>query len=450
MRAALVQKDSLPNGCFYFYACDRKSFSILLPLLMKKSMKTHAFSVQIGEMMQSFQESLRLIKRVWSLLLGHFTNDFYANLLPAMLPIVLVKFDLTLAMVGFLASSFLTIGAFSQLLFGVISDRFTQINFPLVGVGITGVFFSLAGLAPSYWWVLAAVSVAGLGSAMFHPKATAETGALSSDQRGLTLALFIACGTAGFSFAPIASALVYDSLGLEGGSWLFLALIGVAIAFFAWAMPASRPVSKKKQPTHWADAMKILIIPWLIVVFRHAAYLSLMTYTIILLEARGLSYISASFGLSLFLLAGVFGIVAGGPLSDRYGRKPVTMLSLAVALPSLLLFLHTGGWVSFLFLFVGGFSLIMNNPVVVAYAQERLPHHASTASAITMGFGWGIGALMVGPIGALADHWGIVAAMDLVVASLLGAVVLSFGLHSKENLAQNRLSLGIKKASHVE
>lgn len=413
-------------------------------------MKNPVFSSQTGSMIQSFQKSLTLIKRVWSLLLGHFTNDFYANLLPAMLPIVLVKFDLTLAMVGFLASSFLTIGAFSQLLFGVISDRFTRINFPLLGVGVTGVFFSLAGLAPSYWLVLGAVSLAGLGSAMFHPKATAETGALSSDQRGLTLALFIACGTAGFSFAPIVSALVYDSLGLEGGSWVFLALIGIAIVFFAWAMPKSHPVSTKKQHTRWMEALKVLMIPWLIVVFRHTTYLSFMTYTIILLEERGLSYISASFGLSLFLLAGVFGIVAGGPLSDHYGRKPVTILSLMVALPSLLIFLHTSGWVSFSFLMLGGFSLIMNNPVVVAYAQEKLPNHASTASAITMGFGWGIGALMVAPIGALADQWGIVVALDWVVASLLVAVVLSFGLHSKESRAKGVLSLGIKRTSPVE
>lgn len=406
-------------------------------------MQASSLSLHTGAFLRSISNSLRLIKRVWPLLLGHFTNDFYANILPALLPIILIKFELTLAMVGFLASSFLTIGAFCQLFFGVISDRFTRIHFPLVGVGITGVFFSLAGLAANYWLVVGAVSLAGLGSAMFHPKATAETGALSPDQRGLTIALFIACGTAGFSLAPIVSAVVYDSLGLEGGSWLFLVVILVALGFLAWAMPASKQSSAHKQHTRWSEAMKILMIPWLIVVFRHATYLSFMTYTIILLEERGLSYIASSFGLSLFLLAGVFGIMAGGPLSDRYGRKPVTMLSLMVSLPALLIFIHTEGLLSFAFLMLGGCGLIMNNPVVVAYAQEKLPNHASTASAITMGFGWGIGALMIGPIGALADQWGITLAMDLVVASLVIAIALSFKLHSKSHHPEKGLSAEI-------
>ena len=80
---------------------------------------------------------------------------------------------------------------------------------------------------------------------------------------------------------------------------------------------------------------------------------------------------------------------------------------------------------------LGGFMLVGNNPVVVAYAQEKLPGHASTASAITMGFGWGIGALIIGPIGGLADQWGIVATMDLVVATLVVALLLSFQLRSK-------------------
>ena len=160
-------------------------------------MSVNPITVDAGISIRSLHQYLQLVKRIWPLLLGHFINDFYANVLPALLPIALIRFDLSLAMVGLLASSFLTIGSFSQLLFGMISDRFTRFNFTLAGVGITGVFLSLAGLSPTYWLLVIAVGLAGIGSAMFHPKATAETGALSPNQRGLTIALFIACGTAG-------------------------------------------------------------------------------------------------------------------------------------------------------------------------------------------------------------------------------------------------------------
>ena len=401
---------------------------------------------------RSLRNSILLGKRIWPVLLGHFTNDFYANILPALLPILLVKLDLSLALVGFLASGFLIAGSFAQLIFGVLNDRFRRFNFMFVGIALTGIFLSLAGLLTNYWLLMVAVAIAGLGTAMFHPGATAVTGALAPNQRGLTIALFIACGTAGFSLGPLASAMMYENLGLEGGSWLLLSIILVALVVLKRTMHSGIRSSGKtlrsesSQPRVAArsivqycgidstiprEAIKALWIPWLIVVSRHVVYLSLMVFTIILLEERGHSYLFSSLGLSLFLVAGVFGIMAGGPLSDRYGRRPVVVISLLIALPALFVFLHTEGVLSFLFLMLGGFMLVGNNPVVVAYAQEKLPGHASTASAITMGFGWGIGALIIGPIGGLADQWGIVATMDLVVATLVVALLLSFQLRSK-------------------
>ena len=406
-------------------------------------MSFNTVSRSLESPLQSLLKSIHLGKRIWPVLLGHFTNDFYANILPALLPILLVKLDLSLAMVGFLASSFLTAGSFAQVIFGVLSDRFLRFNFMLVGIALTGIFLSLAGLLPNYWMLMVAVAIAGLGTAMFHPRATAETGALAPNQRGLTIALFIACGTFGFSLGPLASAMMYENLGLEGGSWLLLALILAALLVLKRAMPSGVQSPAKTQHTPWSEgshpigqnipwkAMKVLWVPWLIVVSRHIVYMSFMIYSIILLEDRGHSYLVSSLGLSLFLAAGVFGILAGGPLSDRFGRCPVVVISLLIAIPALFVFLHTDGVLSFLFLMLGGFMLIGNNPVVVAYAQEKLPNHTSTASAVTMGLGWGVGALIIGPIGGLADQWGIVAAMDLVVATLVVALLLSFQLRSK-------------------
>ena len=397
-------------------------------------MSLNAIGRKSANPIRSIWKAIQLGKRIWPVLLGHFTNDFYANILPALLPILLIKLDLSLAMMGFLASSFLIAGSFAQIIFGLLSDRFRRFDFMLVGIALTGIFLSLAGLLSNYWLLMVAVAIAGLGTAMFHPRATAETGALAPNQRGLTIALFIACGTIGFSLGPLAAAMMYETLGLEAGSWLLLALILAVLVVLKRAMPASLQSPAKTLYAPWSEAMRVLWVPWLIVVSRHIVYLSFMVYTIILLEQRGYSYLVSSLGLSLFLVAGVFGIMAGGPLSDRFGRCPVVVVSLLIALPSLFVFLHTDGALSLIFLFLGGFMLIGNNPVVVAYAQEKLPGHASTASAVTMGLGWGVGALIIGPIGGLADRWGIVAAMDLVVGTLVVALLFSFQLRSKTKL----------------
>ena len=408
--------------------------AMVSPIPTRDNMSFNAIGTKSANPIRSVWKSIQLGKRIWPVLLGHFTNDFYANILPALLPILLIKLDLSLAMLGFLASSFLIAGSFAQIIFGLLSDRFRRFDFMLVGIALTGIFLSLAGLLSNYWLLMVTVAIAGLGTAMFHPRATAETGALAPNQRGLTIALFIACGTAGFSLGPLAAAMMYETLGLEAGSWLLLALILTVLFVLKRAKSTPAQSSAKTLYAPWSEAMRVLWVPWLIVVSRHIVYLSFMVYTIILLEQRGYSYLVSSLGLSLFLVAGVFGIMAGGPLSDRFGRCPVVVISLLIALPSLFVFLHTDGVFSLLFLFLGGFMLIGNNPVVVAYAQEKLPGHASTASAVTMGLGWGVGALIIGPIGGLADRWGIVAAMDLVVGTLVVALLLSFQLRSKTNL----------------
>jgi hypothetical protein len=49
--------------------------------------------------------------------------------------------------------------------------------------------------------------------------------------------------------------------------------------------------------------------------------------------------------------------------------------------------------------------------VNVVLGQELSPAHSSTISSFLMGAAWGMGALIVGPIGALADARGIHAAL---------------------------------------
>jgi hypothetical protein len=51
--------------------------------------------------------------------------------------------------------------------------------------------------------------------------------------------------------------------------------------------------------------------------------------------------------------------------------------------------------------------------------QELSPVHSSTISSLLMGAAWGMGALIIGPIGALADRYGIHAGLTALSAMLL-------------------------------
>jgi hypothetical protein len=60
---------------------------------------------------------------------------------------------------------------------------------------------------------------------------------------------------------------------------------------------------------------------------------------------------------------------------------------------------------------LGSFALQGSLPVNVVLGQELSPQHSSTISSLLMGAAWGVGALMVGSTGAIADAIGLPTAL---------------------------------------
>src|SRR2546427_8861931 len=54
---------------------------------------------------------------------AHFLNDFYVAFLAPLLPLVVAKFNLSLALAGLLATVLATSAAVTQPLFGIMADR---------------------------------------------------------------------------------------------------------------------------------------------------------------------------------------------------------------------------------------------------------------------------------------------------------------------------------------
>ncbi len=375
-----------------------------------------------------------LWKRLSPLMTAHFANDFYANVLPVMLPLIQAKFDLSLTLVGFASTVFTSAASFLQLAFGWMGDRLKG-NLVLWGPILTGVFVCIAGLMPNYAGFLLALVVSGAGTAMFHPQATALAGSLAHTRRGMAISLFIAGGSLGFALGPALSAFLFEFSAQrwqrwEIGLWILLGFGLILFVLLKIYLPVFHTKAAKHQETLWS-VLKPLSTMCFIVVLRHAVFLSFMTYLIIFLqEQRGYSYAEANIVFFIFLTGGAISAILGGPLSDRFGRKPVILFSLAGAFPFLWLFLQFENWIGLAALPIGAMLLGMNNPVIVAHAQERLPHHASTASAITMGVGWGIGSWVVSLVGVAADQFGMMAALNGVSLLSIGAALLALRLQT--------------------
>jgi FSR family fosmidomycin resistance protein-like MFS transporter len=104
-----------------------------------------------------------------------------------------------------------------------------------------------------------------------------------------------------------------------------------------------------------------------------------------------LSAQSAQLHLLVFLSAVVVGILLGGHIGDRIGRKQVIWVSiLGVAPFSLILPYIDLAWTGPL-TFVIGFILASAFPVIIGFAQELLPGKVGMVSGLFYGFAFGMG-----------------------------------------------------------
>lgn len=373
------------------------------------------------------------------LMLAHFTNDLYANFLPSFLPMLQEKFELNYTLVAVLLSAFTASASFFQLLFGYLSDRVARLRFVLIGPLLTGTFMSLVGVLPGYLWVIGALLLSAMGTAMFHPQATALSGRLFATRKGLFVSLFIASGTLGFALGPALMGLFIDRFGIERSPLALILLAGLGL--LVWLFQRDAPTGRRAEPSRIPSRTELhphldsLFILWALVVLRHTVLLATLGFLVILLGQRGADYLAGNFALFGFLLAGVAGGVLGGHLSDRWGRWPVTVGALWTGLIAMLGFLLTSDAPSLLLLLLGGGLLNASNPVIVAHAQEILPEQAGTASAIVMGVAWGVAGLLVNLVGILADAWQDVAlalGVFTLVAFALTVLLTLRGIRTSE------------------
>jgi FSR family fosmidomycin resistance protein-like MFS transporter len=279
---------------------------------------------------------------------------------------------------------------------------------------------------PSYLLVLCLLFVAALGTATFHPWATPLAGGLSKQHKGASLSLFIAAGSLEFALGPLL-ATGFISLAGFGRTYLLALppLVGAALLARRARLPEGPP---KAEGTAHPELLRsiIPILPlWLIVILRTTVQMAFSTFLLVLLEERALSHLAGSFVLGAFLIMGTAGTLLGGYLSDRFGRRLITTLSLALSYPLYLGFLSTEGLPSFLLLAAAGTVVPASNPVLVAQAQELAPGHAGMASALTMGFGWGIAGLLMGLVGWMGDLWGLTASLRWTTLALPLAAAIS-------------------------
>jgi MFS transporter, FSR family, fosmidomycin resistance protein len=371
--------------------------------------------------------------RVFSLCLAHLFNDSYMNYLQTLLPFM-VDAGLGVSKGAFLISAFTITSSLLQPVFGYLVDRKNQHWMVYTGTLWMAALLGLVGVFKGYIPLIFIVTLAGLGTAAFHPQASAMVTAVSGQRKGVFQAVFIASGNAGWALTPLLVVPFVQRYGLEMTPSLMVP--GVFAAVILWlAAPANTtekettgapPFWVNLRPV-WVELMKVVLV----VAFRSLTYFSLVAFLPLYLRERNISLLTSSRLLSLMLFAGVFGGVIGGYLSDLFGRRAVIVGSLALTSPLFFVFLNTSGPSSTLLLGLAGAALLASFSVTIVIAQEVVYKSAAMAAGLMLGFGIGIGGLGVGVMGLLAEYLGLHFVIHTLVWFPLLAAVFGLSLERK-------------------
>ncbi len=369
------------------------------------------------------------VGRVFSLSLAHLFNDWYMNYIQTLLPF-LVAAGLSVSKGAFLISAFTITSSLLQPVFGYLVDQKNQRWMVYVGTFWMAALLSLIGVIGNYWVLIAVVTFAGLGTAAFHPQASAMVSAVSGDRKGFMQALFIASGNVGWALTPLAAVPFVNAYGLAATPSFVLP--GTVVAVLLWLSAPRDGIRKKSAPVPLLPLLKKagpeLAKIMTVVSCRSLAYFGLVAFLPLYLHERNISLLAGSRFLFIMLFAGAMGGLAGGYLSDIFGRKRVIVLSLLAASPLFYLFLETDGLWGYVTMALAGASLLASFSVTTVAAQELVSANAAMASGLMLGFSIGIGGLGVGLVGLIAEYHGIVYAIHLLIWTPLIAGLLALSL----------------------
>ena len=375
-----------------------------------------------------------------SVALGHFSVDLLNGTRPISLTYLSASLGLTNTTLAAISTGYVWAASASQPVFGWLADRIGTRWLAALGIAWMGIFFSLAVLisGPAS---IACLILGSLGSAAFHPSGTMEATLVGRDlyaRRETTAAsLFFFAGQFGYFFGPIVSGPLLDRYGDVGLLGLSLLLIPVGLNT-GWqlrsrqAVHAEHKKSEAARPRGPVNRQMIVVLA-LVGGMQAWTQQNMITFVPKYLSDLGQSPVTYGIIAGLFMGGSAIGNIFGGTLADKYGKQRVAMSMLLVAAVPLAVISQIG-WSPWLYLLVPLSGLLTGSvhSIVVVLAQRALPMGMATASGLTLGFIFSVGALGTLLCGPLADSVGWPAVFLLTAGLAFTAALLTLPLRGQD------------------
>lgn len=367
---------------------------------------------------------------------AHCLNDTLQAVIAATYPMLKTDLSLSFAQIGLVTLVFQIASSVFQPVIGLAFDRRPFIRSLQAGMCSTAVGIVMFAFADSMATVLLSVFMVGIGSSVLHPEASRVTSLASHGRRGLAQSIFQVGGNFGTSIGPLMVAIIVAPRGRAYIAWfLILAIAAIWVMrpicrwYRGYLADASTRISAKgkpRLPRPLSNGRTLFVICVLMVlIFSKYIYMASLTnyYTFYLIKKFGVTVQMSQIYLFVFLVATAAGTLVGGPIGDRYGRKPVIWVSILGTAPFSMLMPHTGLAMTVILSFCVGFMLSSAFPAILLYSQELLPNKLGLVSGLFFGFSFGVAGIASAILGDYADIYGIESVYNVCAYTpLLGLV----------------------------
>ena len=347
--------------------------------------------------------------------LGHFINDMLQAVFPSVYPIIKSAYGLSFAQVGLITLTYQMTASILQPFVGYYTDKKPMPYSLVIGMSSTLAGLIAVSFASSFYQILAAVSLIGIGSSIFHPESSRVAHLAGGGSKGLAQSIFQVGGNAGSAVGPLLAALIVAPRGQLYIVWFALfAILGMLVLSFIskWyqqhlAERVSKGVGSLKDVKPALSTRRIVFAMFvlLILIFSKYFYMASMTsyYTFYLIDKFHVSIAQSQIYLFAFLASVAAGTIIGGPLGDRIGRKQVIWLSILGAAPFTLLLPHVSLGLTVALSIVIGLIISSAFSAILVYATELVPGKVGLIAGLFFGLAFGMGGLGSAVLGKLAD-----------------------------------------------
>lgn len=288
--------------------------------------------------------------RVIGLVSGaHFVSHFFILLLPPLFPFVRAEYGVSYTELGLALAAFNVVSAGLQTSAGFLTDRVGAPAVLVAGLLLGAGGFALAGLIPSFWFLVAMFAVAGLGNTVYHPADySILSRRVSNSRMGQAYSMHTFAGMLGSAVAPPALLMLQGVVGWRG-AFLFATLLGVAAALVmllqrdalgpqrarAGNRPAERPATREA----WRLLLSLPLLSNLAFFLMLAVSAGgLQNYSVVALGALyGTPLSVANAALAVYLLMIAVGVLLGGLFASRTERHDLVAVIGLVAIATMTL-----------------------------------------------------------------------------------------------------------------